>query len=501
MNQNNSKINLTNKKDKLFSIKSPFRKLLLLSVLLFIIKLLLLPYVHAVDADGVSRIYISQSWLENPEWIKSGNWGPIYFYLMGSALMVYNNPFYTPLIVNIVFSIATLFPLYFLFKRIYNESTALILCFLFSLSPIIFRLSLLALAETPYLFFVSLSVYLVYKGLKEEKISYVFFGGIMSSIAGGFRYESWILSTLLALLILIKYSKKNFFVFSITAFAFPCIWLISNYMASDNFLNSFNWVVDATVTNKVDSLESLLRRIWFYPLSLIFAFGPIAFFYLIKAIKTAYKDSTSRKVIITYGIIFFIVLIIFLFNTIRGSLLLQHRFTITLYLLSLPLLGYYFTELSRKKINLVFLFAFTGFALSYAYSSKGTRPIPRLLNKDAIEINNIVRLNSNKNSGLILDFWNWENTFCIAFMSDISRSNVTFLDQNNDLNKILVESKRIITNYHEGYILICNKSRFNNELEIQNDTLFINKENMCIQVKQIKKFNEGTLYKYNNNSK
>ncbi|PIP54551.1 MAG: hypothetical protein COX07_04730 [Bacteroidetes bacterium CG23_combo_of_CG06-09_8_20_14_all_32_9] len=460
------------------------------------IKFFLLPFVQTIDADGVSRIYTSINWMENPVWIKSGNWAPIYFYLMGSVLKIFNNQFYTPLIVNIIFSIITLFPLYFLFKRIYNESTALILCFLFSLSPIIFRLSLLTLAETPYLFFVSLSAYVLYKGLEEKEIVYVFLGGIIASVAGGFRYESWMLSFLVSVLILIKYSKKDFLAFLITSFIFPCIWLISNYLESGNFFSSFNWATVAVETNKIDSFESLLRRIWFYPLSLIFAFGPIGFFYFIKTIKNTYKHLAYKRIIITYGIIFFIVFFIFLFNTIRGSLLLQHRFTITLFLISFPLFGYYFIQLNKKKIYLVLLFAFSGFALSYVYSSKGARAIPRLLKNEGIEINNIVKSNVSSESGLILDFWGWENTFCIAFMSDLPRHNITFLDKNNEINEVLKEIKRIVTNYHKGFILVCNKGRLKDEIIIKKNTLIVIKENIYIPVKPVKNFPDATLYEY-----
>ena len=496
MHPNNSEINIDHNKEDFFAIKNPFKKLIIYSILLLAIKLLLLPFIQYVDADGVSRIYMSINWMENPVWINSGNWAPFHFYLMGSALKIYNNQFYTPLIVNIILSIITLFPLFFIFKRKYNESTALILCFLFSLSPIIFRLSLLTLAETPYLFFVILSAYVLYKGLEENKIKYVFLGGVFASIAGGFRYESWMLSFIVSVLILIKYSKKDFLVFLITAFTFPCIWLISNYIESGNFFNSFNWASDALETNKIDSFESLLRRIWFYPLSLIFAFGPIGMFYYIKTIKNTYKQQKYKRIITDYGIVFFIVFFVFLFNTIRGSLLLQHRFTITLYIISFPLFGYYFMKLNKRKIYLALLFAFTGFALSYVYSSKGARAIPRLLKNEGIEINNIVKSNVNSKSGLILDYWGWENTYCIAFMSDLPKSHIVLLDQNNDLNDVLNEAKRIVTIYNNGFILICNDGRFKDDIILKQDTLIVKKENIFIPVKPLKIYPDATLYEY-----
>ncbi|MBI5540482.1 MAG: glycosyltransferase family 39 protein [Bacteroidia bacterium] len=496
MSKGNLIINNSKQIEKQFYFNDTFKRLILFSISLLIVKLCLLPLIHTVDSDGVSRIFISLGWLKNPYWIKGGNWGPFHFYLMGSALKILNNQFYTPLILNIVLSSATLFPLYFFFKRLHNESTALILCFLFSLSPIIFRLSLLTLAETPYLFFVILSANLLYKGLDEKKILYVFLGGLITSIAGGFRYEIWILSTLFSILILIKYSKKDFLVFNSTALIFPCIWLISNYLDSGYFLNSFKWADLATETNKIDSIESFLRRIWFYPLSLIFAFGPIAFFYFIKTIIKTYKNIEYKKTIITFSIVFSIVFIIFLFNTLRGSLLLQHRFTITLFIICFPMFGYYFNTLNKKKIIMALVFGFTGFILAFAYSSKGARPIPRLLSKEANEINNIVKSNVSIKSGLIIDFWNWESTYCIAFMSNLPRNNIVLVDQNSDLNFISDEIKRIVTEKPNGYLLICSKGLLNNVVTIKQDTIILIKDNIHFPIKMVKNYPDASLYEY-----
>ena len=96
-----------------------------------VVKLLLLPYVQAVDSDGICRVYASMKMADKFFLFNSDNWPPLFFYLMGAALKIYHNPFYTPLIVNILLSVIMLFPLFFLMKRLFDYYTALLLCFIF----------------------------------------------------------------------------------------------------------------------------------------------------------------------------------------------------------------------------------------------------------------------------------------------------------------------------------------------------------------------------------
>ena len=88
------------------------KKLIVFSIILFIIKLIILPFIHEIDADGVSRVYLSLQFANNPFIINTGNWPPIFFYIMGVALKVYDNQFVTPVLVNILFSVFLLFPLF-----------------------------------------------------------------------------------------------------------------------------------------------------------------------------------------------------------------------------------------------------------------------------------------------------------------------------------------------------------------------------------------------------
>ena len=111
------------------------KRIVIFSMVLFIIKILIIPYVHEIDADGVSRVYLSFQFANNPQIINTGNWPPIYFYIMGGALKLYSNQHVTPIVVNIIFSVLLIFPLFNLLKRQFEEKISFLLCVFFSFSP------------------------------------------------------------------------------------------------------------------------------------------------------------------------------------------------------------------------------------------------------------------------------------------------------------------------------------------------------------------------------
>ena len=58
---------------------SPLQWLFIFAFFLLIVKLALLPFVHAVDADGITRVLMSRQWATDPGIIKEGSWPPFYF--------------------------------------------------------------------------------------------------------------------------------------------------------------------------------------------------------------------------------------------------------------------------------------------------------------------------------------------------------------------------------------------------------------------------------------
>lgn len=476
---------------------SYMKKLIIFSLALFSIKLIILPFVHEIDADAISRTFISLEFANNPHVIKSGNWPPIFFYIMGGALKIYNNQFLTPVIVNITLSIVLLFPLFCLMKRLFDKKIAFLLCVFFSFSPIIFRMSLLGMSEIPYLFFVILSVNWLAKGLLEKKIFFVLLSGIILSLASGIRYESWLIGWFITIIIFYYWSFKAAIVFIITASLIPCYWLISNYINTQNVLNSFNWALVAPNYDIIDSTETFLRRIWWYPLSLIFAFGPIGFFFVVKEIKFAIKNYKTEKLKINLIIVFTIFLIIWIVNCIRGSLLMQHRFSVTLFIFLLPFIGFYLQRRAKGLVKTTIILSATAFFLAFVYSSKGARPIPQLLTTDAETVSIIIKQNIKEKAGFICDFWNWETTYYLPFSTGLHQDNIKIILTDDSQEIISFKITSLVTQNNTGILLVNKANILSQLLKTNNNTFKYNEQTVKLQLVLIFENNSVACYKYN----
>ena len=132
--------------------------LFLLVLGVFILKLFLLPITQTNDADAISRIFLSIEWMENPIWIKTDVWGPLHYYLNGIFLSIWEDRVIVPKLINLVLSVAYLIPFYYFTKREFNEKGAIYATILLAFCPVLFGTSFLALSNTPFLFFLILSI-------------------------------------------------------------------------------------------------------------------------------------------------------------------------------------------------------------------------------------------------------------------------------------------------------------------------------------------------------
>jgi hypothetical protein len=78
-----------------------------------IVRLVALPFVHTDDADAVTRVFMAYKWLQEPHWIVSDVWLPLHLYMNAFIIRLSGGDLiYAPKLVNILFAVATVIPLY-----------------------------------------------------------------------------------------------------------------------------------------------------------------------------------------------------------------------------------------------------------------------------------------------------------------------------------------------------------------------------------------------------
>lgn len=453
----------------------------LLVAVIFAIKLLLLPFAQTTHSDAVSRIFTSITWVENPIWITKSIWAPFQFYINGIALMIWDNVIYTPKIVNIIFSCLTLIPFYFFTKREFNKNGAFVATLFLAVSPILFRYSFMALSETPYLFFLVFGLNLLSKGVRNKALLFVILAGISFNIAGGIRYEAWLVTTCVCLVLLLKKQWKYLFVFSLVSSVFPVYWLYISYIETGDFLYGFNgtydWNIGIMGNNNNLNFESYLRRVWFYPFSWIIAVGiPVGHIILRQII-----NSNKEKNHLPYSLPFGIMLVVFIFFSLRGTLLLQHHYIGTLVILSLPFCATYFNDIDKRLKAL--LFACLTVLLSFIYNTDGISPLPRLENQYPTEIVEEIKPENNHGS-LVIDFIGWQETFFITLNGGYKATDMIVSVDGENAQIDFENVKAKLNNYPSGYLILKNNSELHNFvipiIEKQNLEVISNREEVTL---------------------
>lgn len=393
-----------------------------------IIRLLIMHLADETDPDAVSRVFTSWEWAKDPFWYKTSVWAPFHYYLTGSGFFIWKDIILLPKVLNILLSVAMIFPFYFFVKREFNKQGAVYASVFLVFSPLIFRLGFLSLAEIPGLLFLVLAMNLISKGVRENVSHFFILSGLSMTIASGFRYESWLLILLFTLMIFLGGRSKSGIIFFIFAMIFPVIWMIQNHLTSGDFLYSFHanteWTHKAMGINNDVDFEAYLRRLWFFPFSWFITIGPVIAWLLIKHIPKG-----IRKIRINVFPDLWIVpllgfLMVMLYNSIAGNLLLHHRFTATLVVLSLPWIASIMKETKRKTITLTLVSLVLTIGLSFVYPIGGVGPVPRLKNQEIKQLAEIISAESSSTGKLIIDFTGWADTWYIGLHSGFQPSNV-----------------------------------------------------------------------------
>jgi hypothetical protein len=506
------------------------RHLYLFCGLLFLLKICILPFTAIVDADAVSRIFIAQRWLDAPHLITEGVWAPFHHYLNAAIISLTNSPIYAPVWVQLFFSIATLIPLYYFTKLIFSAKGAIFSTIVYALSPAVFRNSFMPLSETPYAFFVILSTYLLIKAIQQNKLPYFIYAGIALTIAAGLRYEAWILIALFTGILLIQRKYKGMMVFWACAMLFPTFWMLVGHIYHNDFLfgvsGAYQWNIELLGVNENINSVELVKRHLFFPLSVFIHLHPAIALLTFWIIGYLIVKKLLTKNQLIWLLPFLVLMTSFIIKAENGTLLLQHRFTISLLLFIVPFFSLFFEHFTSKKwqygIGFILLTAIPFSFISnrpnyYKWIPNETlsmaikeiqldtdadmEAIPHFKNKAVITMKKEIAKHIHPNSGLLLDFTGWDNTFYWALHSGIHPNQIFIHSGAKNAAFDTLNLQTVLDNYPQGLLLIGCVTNHQDYYEIQESSLTIPAlDYKVLHTEQLFCIEGWTLYSYSKDS-
>ncbi|SFT68944.1 Dolichyl-phosphate-mannose-protein mannosyltransferase [Lishizhenia tianjinensis] len=435
------------------------RQLLGILLLGILLRLLALPFTQVVDADAVSRIFIAEDWLKNPTFFSEGIWLPFHHYLNAFTLAISGEHLFGPKILHILLSCLVAIPLYYFTKREYSAKGAWFTALIFILIPVVFRNSFLALSGLPHALFIAAALNASSKSIRNTNISAALRAGLYLTLAAGFRYEAWLLIPILFLIFTLFRQHKLGLFFLLTASIFPLFWMTGNYLAHEHILYGLpgNYNKDIVALQNTDvSFTEKFKRIIYFPFIWFFAYSP----FLVVGLSLIFFKKIKQKIRLTSRILwtlpFWVFLIFFAYKAYEGTLLMQSRFIILLLLFSTPFASLLIENVKKTKGSKVALVLFLAtliplsyvwmqipferlFAFSYtlktsvgemrAASQNSFKAIPQVWKKEYLNYSEKVNANLNLKSGFVLDFISFENTYYLAYKSELPRQQIRIIEE------------------------------------------------------------------------
>jgi 4-amino-4-deoxy-L-arabinose transferase-like glycosyltransferase len=508
--------------------------ILLLATLALIARLLAMPHAQVVDSDAVSRAFIGEIWLITPTLITHGVWGPLHAYLNAFIIAVCDNRTWAPILLHAIFGAACTFPVFFFTKRLFHAKAGYVAALIFVFSPVVFRNSLMPMAEVPHAFFVAMAMWMLIKAIqRSSELRWYILAGLSITVAAGLRYESWVLIALFTFLLLFNRKWKGCFFFWSAAMIFPLFWMAGNYLEYGNILYGsdyatyFNTVVHGVNENLSDA--DRIQRLLFFPISVLHIYPMGLFIVLVVLLGISVFKKKFTPLQISWLIPFVVMLSIYIFKGYGGTLLLQHRFSITLLLLLVPFtavlipkdikLGIilaiavpliavhaYFSQYFHEKTHIERRVTNNNLKLALENTRWATfkqlQAIPQLEDNVSEKLLEKTRELRKSNTPLVLDFFGWGNTYNFAFRSGVKAELIVFLTP-DVLNaeksfKDLDRYENYRTQNREGLLILRRGSDNMKNVIVENDEEFIRFRNELISIQKIDSVESLIVYKFEN---
>jgi 4-amino-4-deoxy-L-arabinose transferase-like glycosyltransferase len=410
------------------------------------LRLAFAPFVQNVEADAVSRVLLSEELLDHFRIIKSGHWPSLQFYFITLFLAIFRDRVIGPEILCILLGSVCIVPFYYFTRNIFNKKGALYASLLFTLSPVIFRNSFMPMSEIYFVCFSVFSMYYLSEILvnDDRKRRNALLCGLFITIAAGGRFEAWLLLAFFAAVLFLFKQWSALFYYLCTALIFPLFWMIGSYVDYHDMFYSLHsvdtWNLVREGHNEGLDKTEIIKRIVYFPISwaVMFGFGALVLgWYMLKGMV----KRTLTKYQLAFLLIFLVMCGIFIVKSVNGSLFMNHRFTVTLVMLSAPFFALLFSsgrsETLKSAVAILLVVALIPFSfvwhklpldklffwqermqhavqMAVAESYKQSQALPLLYSPYTLQHLEVINGNLREGDGLLIDYIDWERSYFLA---------------------------------------------------------------------------------------
>ena len=492
-------------------------------------RLIVLPFSQAIESDATSRMFLAEHALNHGGALASLQWPSFHIYLLSFAQFISDDRLWGPVAISLLMGAFSVVPFYLFTKNIFNRDGAFFAALIFTLSPLIFRLSFVPLSEIYHVYFSITALWLLSEGIvrNEKKWKWGILAGLSATVAAGGRFEAWVLIGLLGIILFSLREWKMMFGFGFAASIFPIWWMIFCYKMSRNPLISLEMVewqnfVVGKVNENITEIEKF-RRIIFFPLSWVLAITPVvAFISVWVFIKAIIKRKITRAQL-AFGCLFFFFVPFFIYESITGSLADQHRYTVTLLMFSTPFYAMWFADGRKIRFKKIVSLSIALLIIPWSYCFNrlpwhlmflasdvksdavaqivvGTQwqmvAVPSFYEPRIGTMSDTINNNLKPADGFFIDFVGWCETYYFAQRSPLNVSDMHLTAPGGNLNGENGRMQEHFVRHPTGLILLGDFSAFSFETKLSGSMLTINGVESGLLLYPVYTTNHMRLFRY-----
>jgi hypothetical protein len=214
----------------------------LLTAAAFLIRLVVLATTVEVTADNQVRALMADYWARAPHIPGPSVWPPGYMILAGLFRLLFEDPFLSSRILNLILGTLTVPVLYLLVRRLYGSGAAFFSAALLAVLPLHVGLSATSLSETSFIFFTLAGVWLLFRSVAAGRRAILpwALSLVCLSLAGMIRYEAWLLVPVLPAYYLAATRRPGPALAMLGLLGIlPALWLLRLHLAAGDAMLGF----------------------------------------------------------------------------------------------------------------------------------------------------------------------------------------------------------------------------------------------------------------------
>lgn len=306
---------------------------------------LLLNTDNGIDSEAPGRIFQSMHWLSAMNFMPGEfNYGPLDFCFIAGALSLWNNVFWSPRLVSLLFGSLTIVPFFYFLKYCFSRETAFLGGALLSVFILHVKHSVITTAMASFGFFLCLALFFYVYFLEVNNcLFFILLSAVSLNLANMLRFEGWVFIPVFSVFLFLKGKRPAAALFLLVSLILPVCFIA---LSGCSVLEPFGFLKVAGDQALMTIKKDLARRVFLLPNSLLAILAAPAFIAAFTGIS--YHLYKRKYTIALFA--FFSLFAVFFWMGIRGLMDFQiARYSLTLGLLLIP----FSIEGARLMINLL----------------------------------------------------------------------------------------------------------------------------------------------------